>query len=218
MGKLYVVATPIGNLEDITLRALKVLKEVDAIACEDTRRTGILLQHYCIRKPLISYHQHSKLQKVESIIAELNSGKNIALVTDAGTPGVSDPGGVLIEEALKNKIEAEPIPGPSSFATILSVAGFYLDKFLYLGFLPKKKGKQTLLKKIAITEVPVVLCESPHRVIQTLESIKEIAGDKYVVVGRELTKKFAEIYRGRISEVLPQIRAQGEFVIIIKNE
>lgn len=215
---LYIVATPIGNLEDITLRALRILKEVDLIACEDTRRTSILLQHYDIKKPLISYHQHSKLQKVDFLIEQLKSGQNIALVTDAGTPGISDPGGVLIAEAIKNKIEVEPIPGPSSFATILSVAGFYLDKFLYLGFLPKKKGKQTLLKKIAASEVPVVICESPYRIIETLKAIGEIAGDREVVIGRELTKKFQEILRGKISEILPSIRPQGEFVIIINSK
>ena len=218
MAKLYVVATPIGNLEDITLRALRILKEVDLIACEDTRRTGILLQHYNIEKPLVSYHQHSKLQKVEYLSDQLKSGQNIALVTDAGTPGISDPGGVLIEKAIKNKIEVEPIPGPSSFAAILSVAGFYLDKFLYLGFLPKKKGKQTLLKKIAASVVPVVICESPYRIIATLKAIQEIAGDREVVLGRELTKKFEDILRGKISEILPKIRSQGEFVIIINSK
>jgi len=214
---LYIVGTPIGNLEDITLRALRILKEVDLIACEDTRRTGILLQNYQISKPLISYHQHSKLRKVDSIIEKLKSGQNIALVTDAGTPGISDPGGVLIEKAIKNKIEVEPIPGPSSFAAILSVAGFYLDKFLYLGFLPKKKGKLTLTKKIAASQVPVVICESPYRIIETLKTILQIAGDREVVIGHELTKKFQEILRGKISEILPNIRPQGEFVIIINN-
>ena len=217
MGKLYVVATPIGNLEDITLRAVRILKEVDLSACEDTRRTSILLQHYGIKKPLISYHQHSKLQKVDRIIDELKSGKNIALVTDAGTPGISDPGGVLITEAIKNRIEVEPIPGPSSFAAILSVAGFYMDKFLYLGFLPKKKGKLTLIKKIAASNVPIVICESPYRIIETLKTIESIAGDREVVIGRELTKKFQEILRGRISEVIAKIRPQGEFVIIINS-
>jgi len=139
-------------------------------------------------------------------------------VTDAGTPGISDPGGVLIEKAIKNKIEVEPIPGPSSFAAVLSVAGFYLDKFLYLGFLPKKKGKQTLLKKIAASEVPVVIFESPHRITATLKAIQDTAGDREVVIGRELTKKFQEILRGKISQILPAIRAQGEFVIIINSK
>lgn len=216
MGTLYVLATPIGNLEDITLRALRILKEVDIIACEDTRRTSILLDRYEIKKPLVSYHQHSKLQKVEYFIEQLKNGKKIALVTDAGTPGISDPGGILIGAALKDKIIVEPIPGPSSFTAILSVGGFYLDKFLYLGFLPKKKGRLTLFKKIVTAEVPIVICESPHRIVATLKDLEEQVGDREVVIGRELTKKFQEFFRGKISEILPAIRPQGEFVMIIK--
>lgn len=216
MATLFVIATPIGNLEDITLRALRILKDVDLIACEDTRRTSILIKRYDIEKPLISYHQHSKLQKVDFLIEELKSGKNIALVTDAGTPGISDPGGVLIGEAIKNNIGVEPIPGPSSFTAILSVGGFYLDKFLYLGFLPKKKGRQTLLKKIAPADVPIVICESPHRIVETLKDLQNQCGDREVVIGRELTKKFQEFFRGKISEILPKIRPQGEFVMIVK--
>lgn len=218
MGTLYVLATPIGNLEDITLRALRVLKEVDLIACEDTRRTGILLGHYEIKKPLVSYHQHSQIQKIDFLIEELKSGKNIAIATDAGTPGISDPGGLLIGKALENNIRVEPIPGPSAITTLLSISGILADKFLFLGFLPKKKGKLTLLKQIASSVVPVVIFESPHRIIATLKSIMEIAGDRNVIIGRELTKKFEEVLRGKISEVLPKIRPQGEFVIIIQNE
>ncbi len=218
MGTLYIVGTPIGNLEDITLRALRILKTADLIACEDTRRTRILLDHYQISKPLISYHEHSRLQKIEELISELKNGKTIALVTDAGTPGIADPGGALIEAALRNKIEIEPIPGPSALAVILSVAGFYFDKFLYLGFLPKKKGRQTLFGKIAAAGMPVVFFESPHRIIETLKEISETLGDREVIIGRELTKKFQEILRGRLSEVMPKVRPQGEFVIIIKNE
>lgn len=217
MGILYVVATPIGNLEDITLRALRILKEVDLIACEDTRRTGILLKHYNIEKPLVSFHQHSKLQKIDFLIERLKSGKNIALVTDAGTPGISDPGGVLIAEAIKNNIKVESIPGPSALAAILAVSGIAADKFLFLGYLPKKKGRQTLIQKISQSEIPVVLFESPYRIIDNLKSIRGFAGDRYVIIGRELTKKFEEIYRGKISEVLPKIRSQGEFVIVITN-
>jgi len=217
MGILYVVATPIGNLEDITLRALRILKEVDLIACEDTRRTGILLKHYNIEKPLVSFHQHSKLQKIDFLIERLKSGKNIALVTDAGTPGISDPGGVLIAEAIKNNIKVESIPGPSALAAILAVSGIAADKFLFLGYLPKKKGRQTLIQKISQSEIPVVLFESPYRIIDNLKSIRGFAGDRYVIIGRELTKKFEEILRGKISEVLPKIRSQGEFVIVITN-
>jgi 16S rRNA (cytidine1402-2'-O)-methyltransferase len=217
MGTLYVVATPIGNLEDITLRALRILKEVDLIACEDTRRTKILIDHYKIEKPLISYHQHSKLQKVELIIEKLKAGLNIALVTDAGTPGISDPGGVLIEKAIDNKISIDAIPGPDAATLLLSQSGIPVEKFLFLGFLPKKKGRQTTLKLMAGLDLPTVIFESPHRIIKTLTDIQASLGDREVIIGRELTKKFQEIIRGKISQVLPNLRAQGEFVLVIKN-
>ena len=218
MGTLYVIATPIGNLEDITLRALRVLKEVDFIACEDTRRTGILLAHYEIKKPLVSYHQHSQIQKIEYLIDELKSGQNIALTTDAGTPGIADPGGVLIARALGNKIEVVAVPGPSSVTTILSIAGIPVDKFLFLGYLPKKKGRQTILKTFQNFSYPIVIFESPHRIIKTLQEILNLWGDRQIIIGRELTKKFEEILRGKISQVLSKTRVQGEFVIIIQNE
>ncbi|MCL5407522.1 MAG: 16S rRNA (cytidine(1402)-2'-O)-methyltransferase [Patescibacteria group bacterium] len=217
MGTLYVVATPIGNLEDITLRALRILKEVDLIACEDTRHTGILLKHFEIQKTLISFHQHSQLQKIQFLIAELESGKDIALVTDAGTPGISDPAGVLIEVAIKSKIEIVPVSGVSSLTTLISMTDKPLDRFLFLGFLPKKKGRQTLLKNISKLDFPIVFFESPNRILKTLEELKEVLGDHSVVIGRELTKKFEEIYRGKISEVLLNIRPQGEFVILINR-
>lgn len=215
MGTLFVVGTPIGNLEDITLRAIRILKEVDLIACEDTRQTGILLQRFQIKKPLISYHQHSKLQKIETIITELKNGKDIALVTDAGTPGISDPGGVLIGRAVESNIKVESIPGPSALTALISVSGILMDKFLFLGFLPKKKGRLTLFKNLKNWQYPIVLYESPHRIIQTLDEIQELLGDKEIIIGRELTKKFEEIIRGRISEVKNKVRAQGEFAIII---
>lgn len=215
-GTLFIVATPIGNLEDITLRALKVLKEVEIIACEDTRRTLILLRYYNIEKPLISYHQHSKLQKIEEIIEKLQAGQNIALVTDAGTPGIADPGGVLIARALRSNIKVEPIPGAFSGAVILSVAGISADKFLFLGFLPKKKGRQTILNNFKNFPYPIVIFESPQRINRTLDDIKNSWGDRQVIIGREMTKKFESIYRGKISEI--QIREQGEFVIIINHE
>lgn len=212
---LYIVATPIGNLEDITLRALRILREVDLIACEDTRRTKILVDHYKIEKPLISFHQHSKLQKIDLLIEKLKSGQNIALVTDAGTPGIADPGGVLIDRALKNKINVDAIPGPDAATLLLSLSGIPVERYLFLGFLPKKKGRQTTLKLMASLEVPTVIFESPHRIKKTLADILEFIGDREVIVGRELTKKFQEVKRGKISEVLPTLRAQGEFVIIV---
>ncbi len=213
--KLYVVATPIGNLEDITLRALRILKQVDFIVCEDTRRTQILLNNYQIKKPLVSFHQHSKLQKIEFIIDELKNGKDVALVTDAGTPGLADPGGVLIEEALKYNIEVEPIPGPSAVTSLISVSGWKTDKFLFLGYLPKKKGRQTLFSQFKDFDYPIVIFESPQRIIKTLQELLSGWGDREVIIGRELTKKFGQILRGKISEIITKIRPQGEFVIII---
>lgn len=214
---LFIISTPIGNLKDITLRALETLKAVDLITCEDTRVTNILLQRYNIKKPLISYHQHSKLIKLNKLIELLREGKNIALVTDAGTPGISDPGSQLISEAIKSKIEVIAIPGPSAAIAALSVSGFNFNEFLFVGFLPKKKGRQTKLRALGNEQRAIVLYESPYRIIKTLNDLKEYLEDREVVVCRELTKKFEEIYRGKISEVLPQIKEKGEFVIVIKE-
>lgn len=218
MGTLYIVATPIGNLEDITLRALRILKEVDLIACEDTRRTHILLAHYHLQKPLVSFHQHSKIQKIDDLIGKLRAGQTIALVTDAGTPGLADPGGVLIGEAIRNKIIVEPIPGPSSLMALVSVSGIPLDKFLFCGFLPKKKGRQTLFANFKDFPYPIVIFESPERIIKTLNEIKERWGDRQIVIGRELTKKFGQVLRGKISEIIGKIRPQGELTIIINQK
>ncbi len=225
MGTLFVVATPIGNLEDITLRALKVLGEVDFIACEDTRHSGILLNHYKIKKQLISFHQHSKLQKVDYIIDKIKKGENCALITDAGTPNISDPGGVLIEKAWQNNISVVSIPGVSAVASILSIANFPVNSFLFLGFLAKKKGRQTLLRnlmKAGSLELyeAVVLYESPYRIIRTLQDFQLAIGNKDVVIGRELTKKFEEIYRGKISDAITyytQKEPKGEFAIIVRT-
>lgn len=218
MGTLYIIATPIGNLEDITLRALRILKEADLVACEDTRRTAVLLDHFEIKKPLISYHQHSKLEKIEKIIGLLKSGKNIALVTDAGTPGIADPAGVLIAEALKHTIIVEPIPGPSVLTAFLSASGEDTQRFLFLSYLPKKKGRQTLLGFLKKSDYPIVFLESPHRIQKTLKELLEVFGDRKIIVGRELTKKFGTIYRGKISEILPQIKSKGEFIIFIPGK
>lgn len=217
-GTLNVVATPIGNLEDITLRALRILKEVDLIACEDTRRTGILLQHYHVQKPLVSFHQHSRIQKIDYLISELKAGKNIAQVSDAGTPGISDPGGVLIRKALENNIKVEPIPGLSAVTALLSVAGIPAEKFLFLGYFPKKKGRKTLFETFKDFPYPIVFFESPERIKKTLFELQQKWHNREAILGRELTKKFEEIYRGKISQILPKIRPQGEFIIIIKNE
>jgi len=218
MGKIYIVATPIGNLEDITLRALRILKEVDLIAAEDTRVIAKLLNHYSIKKPLTSVHEHSKSEKIKYLLEKAQTGSSVAFVTDAGTPGISDPGGFLVAEAVKVGIEIIPIPGPSAVAAALSIAGFHLNDFLFLGYFPKKKGRQTLLKKLQTEKWPVVFFESPQRIFKTLNMMEEfLGGEREIVVCRELTKKFETIYRGKISEILPQINPKGEFVVIIKG-
>jgi len=218
MSKLYIVATPIGNLSDTTLRAIETLKSVDLIACEDTRVTKRLLDRFEIKKPTVSFHQYSKIQKINFIIDQIKLGKSVALVTDAGTPGISDPGGVLVEQAIKNNITVEPIPGPSALTALVSASGIPMDRFTFLGFLPHKKGKQTLIKEMVKSKYPVIFYESTHRILKTLEQIKLESDEVNVVVGRELTKKFETIYRGNISEVLDQINKdtqKGEFVVIV---
>lgn len=218
MGNLFVVATPIGNLEDITLRALRILKEVDLIACEDTRLTKRLLEHYQIATPTISYHQHSEVGKIDFLISKLKEGKNVALVSDAGTPGISDPGGLLVKAAVQQGIKVESVPGPSAVAAALSVSGLPTDRFLFLGFLPHKKGKETLIKEIIEAKQTVIFYESVHRILKTLEQLRAFGLNREMVVGRELTKKFETIYRGKINEVLEKLggdEVKGEFVVII---
>jgi 16S rRNA (cytidine1402-2'-O)-methyltransferase len=221
-GKLHIIATPIGNLEDITFRAIKTLKEVDFVLCEDTRVTRKLLNHYEINKPTISYHHHSKQVKVDRILSLLKEGKSLGLVSDAGTPGVSDPGGELIEAVLREfneKVEIIPIPGPSAIGVIVSVAGINMQNFTFLGYPPHKKGRETYFKKVAESKIPVVYYESPYRVIKNLELLKKFS-DKKVIVGRELTKMFEEVVRGEIQEILDYFenkagKIKGEFTIIV---
>ncbi len=177
MPTLYIVATPIGNLEDLTLRALRILKEVDFILCEDTRVTGKLLSHYDIKTPTISYHQHSNLHKVDRVLSLLEEGKNLALVTDAGTPGISDPGGMLVQAVLEkfdDEVKVESVPGASAVTAALSISGVAADKFVFLGFPPHKKGRQTFIMKIIESEYPVVVYESKHRIIKFLEELKSL--------------------------------------------
>ena len=217
MSKLYIVATPIGNLKDITFRALHVLENVDLILCEDTRRSKKLLNHYNINTPVESYHQHSKIRKVNKIINLLEQGKNLALVSDSGTPGISDPGNKLIEE-IKNIAEIIPIPGPNAIATIASVSGFPMDKFVFLGFPPHKKGRNKFFKEVAEYKYSVIIYESPHRIIKTLNELEKL-GEFDIVVGRELTKKFETIYRGKIKDIIKQLekeKPKGEFVIVTR--
>lgn len=222
MGTLFVVATPIGNLEDITLRAVNTLQTVDLIACEDTRHSLKLLNNYQIKKPLVSYHQHSKTKKIDYLIQELKKGKAMAIVTDSGTPGISDPGQVLINKAVESGIKVVPIPGPSALTTALSVAGLPTDAFLFLGFLPLKKRRKKLIRSLRDEKKTVVLYESPYRILKTLEELKAALGtERQIVVTRELTKMFEEIIRGNIGEVLNKIKStkpKGEFVVIIKGK
>ncbi|MCK4918903.1 MAG: 16S rRNA (cytidine(1402)-2'-O)-methyltransferase [Candidatus Pacebacteria bacterium] len=221
MSNIYIIATPIGNLEDITLRALRVMKEVDLILCEDTRHTKRLLNRYEIKAETMSYHQHSKIAKIDKIVELIEIGKNLALVSDAGTPGISDPGNMLIKYLVENKINIKiiPIPGPSAVISALSISGFPTDNFLFLGFAPHKKGRQTFFKNIATEKRTVVFYESPHRISKALNSMQEFFPEKEIVVCRELTKIFETIYRGKAEEIKKILTAdnqvKGEFVIVI---
>jgi len=234
MSILYVVGTPIGNLEDLTLRALRILKEVDYVLCEDTRVTRKLLDHYEIKTPTISYHQHSGDLKVDRIIDLLRNRKNLALVTDAGTPGISDPGGKLVSivrkefidsEGTDTEVKIESVPGPAALTTAVSISGTGLDRFLFLGFLPNKKGRQTMLKEISGSEYPVIVYESKHRIVKLLEELEKFNTNKNpykVTVCRELTKMFESLYEGSAEEILAELmkdpnNLKGEFVVIIKK-
>lgn len=217
---LYIVGTPIGNLEDISLRALRILKEVDFVLCEDTRVTRVLLGKYEIKTPTISYFQHSGLTKVNQIIDLLKDGKNLALVSDAGTPGISDPGNKLIESVLQElpEVKIEPIPGACAAIAALSISGLPTDKYIFYGFLPHKKGKETILKEIIGNKFTSVFYESTHRILKTLNKLHELGLNKHVVVCRELTKKFETIYRGEIADVLSELEkgiTKGEFVVVV---
>ena len=220
-GALYVVSTPIGNLEDITIRALRVLKEVDLIAAEDTRRTRQLLTHYEIHKPLISYHEFNRRLREESLRNELREGKNIALVTDAGTPGISDPGEDLVKMAIQESIPLVSIPGPSALISALSVSGLPTESFFFYGFLPSKtSARQKWLRSSEDRTETLVFYESPRRLRSFLEDAVQILGNRRVVVAREMTKIYEEIYRGTIAEVLNQLgeeEVKGEVTIILEG-
>jgi 16S rRNA (cytidine1402-2'-O)-methyltransferase len=220
-GKLFIVATPIGNLEDITFRAVKVLKKVDLIAAEDTRRTRILLNAYNIKAPLTPYHDHNKKRQGEKLLKFLLSGKSIALVSDAGTPGISDPGYFLINLAIHNNITIIPIPGVSAIITALSVSGLPSDRFSFEGFLPRKVNlRRKFIQNLKDKEQTLILYESPHRIIATLQDFLDIFGERWIVIARELTKIYEEIIRGTISEVLKKLsgkKMKGEFTILISS-
>ena len=219
---LYLVATPIGNLEDITLRAIEVLKKVDLIACEDTRTTNRLLAHYGIKKKLISIHQHNEKNKSEFLINELSNGKSIAYASDAGTPAISDPGAFLVKQALKFGIKVSPIPGPSSPITALSASGIESTQFQFYGFLPNASSKsKKLLQKVYGQTLPTIIFESPHRVLKTLSLVQNIFGPKHeIFIARELTKIYETIYKDEVMAIIERLEShpeeqKGEFVIIL---
>lgn len=218
-GKLFLVATPIGNLDDITLRALRVLKEVDLIAAEDTRHTLGLLNHFEISKPLISYYRETEKKKSPILIEKLIEGKNIAIVSDAGTPGISDPGEEIIKQAILNNIEIIPIPGCVAFVNALICSGFDTKEFEFIGFLSSNnKEKKDKLEEIKFDTRTIIFYEAPHKMKSTLETMLEILGDREIVLARELTKIHEEFIRGKISTILEQIvEFKGEFVIILKG-
>ncbi len=216
---LYIVPTPIGNLEDITLRAIRVLKEVNLILAEDTRTSGKLLSHYEITTPKKAFHEHNEHKVLAGIIAELKQGKKMALISDAGTPGISDPGFLLVRECLKNDIAIQCLPGATAFVPALVNSGFPTDRFVFEGFLPHKKGRQSRIKLLAREERTVVLYESPHRIVKLLKEIGEYMGEERPVsISRELTKKFEETFKGTVKDALQHFSAKspkGEFVVVI---
>jgi 16S rRNA (cytidine1402-2'-O)-methyltransferase len=219
-GKLFIVATPIGNLKDISERAIETLKEVEVVFSEDTRVTSKLLSSLGIETKTDSYHQHSDDKKMESILELLRNGQNLAFVSDAGTPGISDPGNLLVKHATKEDIEVIPVPGASAVSTAASVSGFAMDKFFFMGFAPQKK-KTKFFKKIEESEYPVIFFESTHRILKTLKEISVYVEGRDIVVFRELTKMYEASYRGKIEEVIEKLEAdstKGEFVIIVDKE
>jgi len=220
--KLFVVPTPIGNLEDITLRAIRILKEVDLILAEDTRTSGHLLRHLEISKPMQSYHIHNEHQTLAKLMERLQQGETMALITDAGTPGISDPGYLLIRECLRNQIEVECLPGPTAFVPALVNSGLPTDRFVFEGFLPHKKGRQTRLESLRNENRTMIFYESPHRLLKSLQQFTEYFGaDRPASVSRELTKVFEETVRGSLQEIITYFAnktIKGEIVIVIAGE
>ncbi len=219
-GVLYLVATPIGNLEDITYRAVKVLGSVDLIAAEDTRKTKILLDHYKINKPMMSYYSYNEQARAPQLIEKLLAGQSIALVSDAGTPGISDPAFHVVQQALDKEISIIPIPGPTALIAALIASGLPTDRFVFEGFLPLKKGRKTKFESLKSESRTIIIYESPHRIIKTLTDIQTYLGSRNVVVARELTKKFEEIVHGSVQSVLLELSKKiprGEYVVIIEG-
>jgi len=218
-GCLYLVATPIGNLEDITLRAVRILKEADIIACEDTRQTQKLLQHYGIRKEMVSYHEHNELTRSPELVIELEQGARIALVSDAGTPGISDPGHRLVTLCLRHHIPVVPIPGPSALVAALAASGLPTDEFLFVGFLPPRSGaRRKALDALKTESRTLIFYEAPHRVVETLADAAEVLGPRPAVIAREVTKIHEEFLRGALPELLEAARKRaprGEITLLI---
>jgi 16S rRNA (cytidine1402-2'-O)-methyltransferase len=222
MSKLVIIPTPIGNLEDITLRAIFLLKEVNLILAEDTRTSKKLLNHFKVQTPIFSFHQHNEHKTLNKWIAKLKEGETIALISDAGTPGISDPGFLLVRECLKREIKVECLPGATAFVPALVISGLPLEKFIFEGFLPVKKGRQTRLKLLADEERTMVFYESPHRIVKTLIQFCDFFGEERLVsVSRELTKMYEETKRGSMNDVLhyfQEKKPKGEFVIVVEGK
>ena len=222
MPKLFIIPTPIGNLEDITLRAIRILKEVDLILAEDTRKTGTLLKHLEIEKKMFSHHQHNEHKTVAMIVEKISNGENIALVSDAGTPGISDPGFLLVRECIKAGIEVECLPGPTAFVPALVNSGLPCDSFCFEGFLPQKKGRNTKLLRLKEEERTMVFYESPHRLVKALEQFAEYFGnERRASVSRELTKIYEETKRGTLPELMEYFKSKtvkGEIVIVVEGK
>lgn len=212
---LYIVATPIGNMSDLSERAIKTLREVDLIVAEDTRVSGLMLSRLEIKKPLVSLHQHSDQRKIQEVVERMKQGESVAVVTDAGTPTISDPGGILVAEAVKAEVPVSPIPGPSAAITALSVSGFPADRFTFVGFPPAKKRRQAFFDEVAQIESTVVIYESKHRIIKTLEALPQ---DRHAMLARELTKLHETFYRGTVAEITEKLAKdtnKGEFVLVL---
>ena len=221
-GKLYLIPSPIGNLGDITFRAIEVLKNVDSVLCEDTRTSGVLLRHYQIQKPLIPHHQHNEHRSVEHLVDQMKDGKRFALITDAGTPGISDPGFLLVRACIKEDVAVECLPGATAFVPALIQSGIPGNRFVFEGFLPLKKGRQTMMKRLAEEDRTIILYESPHRLIKTLNELATYMGaDRKADVCRELTKMFEETKKGALEELATHYEKappKGEIVMIIQGK
>lgn len=219
-GVLYLVSTPIGNLGDITLRALEVLKQVDLIAAEDTRTSSVLLQHFSIKTPMLSYHDFNKEKVTPKLVERLEQNQSIAVISDAGTPGISDPAFYLVREAIKKEIQIESIPGATAFVPALILSGLPTDRFVFEGFLPTKKGRKTRLEELAEEPRTMIFYESPYRIVKTLNDFYSAFGDRHVAIAREISKKFEQIIRGDLQELVNQadsLTLKGEFVLVVEG-